>query len=102
MGIAAAPEAGGAGAGVAGVAVAGALAAPGTSAAAPEAAGADAPAAGRSSTLPPSVPAGRAFDRYANANVQTKNSVAQAAVERDRKFAEPVAPNRLPDAPRPE
>ena len=30
-----------------------------------------------------------------------KKSVAQAAVERDRKFALPVAPNRLPDAPLP-
>src|SRR5690349_14872530 len=30
-----------------------------------------------------------------------KKTAAQAAVERDRKFALPVAPNRLPDAPLP-
>src|SRR5689334_4153655 len=30
-----------------------------------------------------------------------KNTAAQTAVERDRKFALPVAPNRLPDAPLP-
>src|SRR6266704_2530440 len=30
-----------------------------------------------------------------------KNSAASTAVVRDRKFAEPVAPNRLPDAPPP-
>ncbi|MNY64286.1 hypothetical protein D3C86_2013750 [compost metagenome] len=36
-----------------------------------------------------------------SASVQTKNSVASTAVVRDRKFAEPVAPNRLPEAPEP-
>ena len=30
-----------------------------------------------------------------------KNTAAQAAVDRDRKLALPVAPNRLPDAPLP-
>ena len=39
--------------------------------------------------------------RYVNVKVQTKNSVAHAAVERDRKLALPVAPNRLPEAPLP-
>ena len=59
--------------------------------------------AARSSTLPPSLAARMlpAFDMYARANVQTKNTDAQAAVERDRKFALPVAPNRLPEEPPP-
>src|ERR1700748_512213 len=34
-------------------------------------------------------------------SVVAKKTVAQTAVERDRKFALPVAPNRLPDAPLP-
>ena len=37
----------------------------------------------------------------ASASVQTKNTVAQAAVDRDRKLALPVAPNRLPEEPLP-
>jgi len=37
----------------------------------------------------------------AKANVQQKNTVAQSAVERDKKLALPVAPNKLPDAPLP-
>src|ERR1700748_3633392 len=34
-------------------------------------------------------------------SVVAKKTVAQTAVERDRKFALPVAPNRLPEAPLP-
>src|SRR4051812_1599600 len=34
-------------------------------------------------------------------SVVAKKTVAQIAVERDRKFALPVAPNRLPEAPLP-
>lgn len=61
----------------------------------------------RSSTLVP--PVGFASPRkpsdcvpkYANASVATKNIVAATAVERDRKFALPVAPNKLPEEPLP-
>lgn len=56
--------------------------------------------AGASSTLPDDARA-RSFDTYARANVQQKNTAAQTAVDRDRKFALPVAPNRLPEAPLP-
>ena len=34
-----------------------------------------------------------------SANVAMKNTVASTAVVRDKKLAEPVAPNKLPDAP---
>ena len=44
---------------------------------------------------------GLSLDMKASASVQAKNTAAQAAVERDRKFALPLAPNRLPDAPLP-
>lgn len=37
----------------------------------------------------------------ASSKVLTKNTVAQAAVERDRKLALPEAPNKLPDEPLP-
>src|SRR5690242_13719877 len=36
-----------------------------------------------------------------SASVAAKNTVAHTAVERERKFALPVAPNKLPDAPLP-
>src|SRR6201996_1404889 len=36
--------------------------------------------------------------RYVSASVVTKNTAASTAVVRERKFAEPVAPNRLTDA----
>ena len=42
-----------------------------------------------------------ALELKASASVQAKNTAAQAAVERDRKFALPLAPNRLPEAPLP-
>ena len=69
-------------------------------------AGADAAlagAAGRSSTLPPPLAArpAPALDISASARVLMKKTVAQAAVDRDRKLALPVAPNRLPDEPLP-
>ena len=55
-----------------------------------------------SSTL---VPSARAvppvLPRYVKASVQMKNKLAHAAVERDKKLALPVAPNKLPDAPLP-
>ena len=60
--------------------------------------------AARSSTLDPPlgwVVAPRSLDTNANAKVHAKNTAAQAAVERDRKFALPLAPNKLPDAPLP-
>ena len=61
---------------------------------------AGAPSTGRSSTLPVDGRA-RSFEKNASASVQVKKTAAHAAVERDRKFALPVAPNRLPDAPLP-
>ena len=53
----------------------------------------------RSSTLVPSV--GRKLPKYANARVAQKNTVANAAVLRDKKFALPEAPKRLPEPPLP-
>jgi len=41
------------------------------------------------------------LDISASSRVLTKNTVAQAAVERDRKLALPVAPNKLPEEPLP-
>jgi hypothetical protein len=76
--------------------------------AAPEAAGAGAAAlAGEagddtlaaSKTLP--LLAGRRLPKYAKAKVQVKNTVAKAAVVRDKKLALPLAPNKLPDPPLP-
>ena len=69
------------------------------------AAGAGALAAGaaRSSTLPllsGKLPRPR-LELKASAKVQAKNTAAAAAVERDRKFALPLAPNKLPEAPLP-
>src|SRR5687768_3013131 len=75
---------------------AGGMVAAGTDACA--AAGALAGLAARSSTLPPDA-LGTEWPKYASASVHTKNTEASTAVERDRKFALPVAPNRLPDAP---
>ena len=43
----------------------------------------------------------RLFDNQAKPKVVTKNKPAATAVERLKKFAEPVAPNRLPEAPLP-
>ena len=59
--------------------------------------------AGTESMTPPVPPVGRltAVPAYASPSVATKNTVATAAVLRDRKFAEPVAPKRLPEAPPP-
>src|SRR5690242_10188999 len=105
FGIAAAPEAAGATpAADAGTAVgesAGAEAGPGICAepvAGTLAAGAV--STGRSSTLPLDGRP-RSFEKNASASVVPKNTAAQAAVERDRKLALPVAPNRLPEAPLP-
>jgi hypothetical protein len=39
--------------------------------------------------------------KYVSPRLVTKNTVARIAVVRDRKFAEPAAPNRLPDEPLP-
>src|SRR6187402_3195435 len=39
--------------------------------------------------------------KYVSATLVTKNTVARMAVVRDRKLAEPAAPNRLPDDPLP-
>ena len=82
----------------------GAGAAPGiTPTAGPEAALAAPPAAaGRSSTLvPPPALVAAWFDVNASSKVLTKNTVAQTAVERERKLALPVAPKRLPEEPLP-
>ena len=62
------------------------------------AAGAD--IAGRSSTLVAATRE-RSFDRYAKKSVHEKNIAAHTAVDRDRKLALPVAPNKLPEAPLP-
>lgn len=67
-------------------------------------AGALADGAARSSTLPPPVRDGLArpsLDMKASASVHAKNRAAHAAVERDRKFALPLAPKRLPEEPLP-
>jgi len=59
-------------------------------------------AAGRSRMLEPAPAREEAWlDSNASSSVLTKNTVAQAAVERDRKFALPVAPNKLPEEPLP-
>ena len=52
---------------------------------------------------PPVSDAGRLISVlvYASPRVARKNTVATTPVLRDRKFAEPVAPNKLPDAPPP-
>ena len=52
-----------------------------------------------SMTLPPAF--GRLVAKYDSARLVTKKTPARTAVVRDRKFAEPVAPNRLPEAPLP-
>jgi hypothetical protein len=52
-----------------------------------------------SSTLPEL--AGCAVPKRANANVLKKNTVAKTAVVRERKFALPLAPNKLPEPPLP-
>src|SRR5664279_4243676 len=44
---------------------------------------------------------GRSLALYARNSVETKNTAAHTAVDRERKLALPVAPNRLPDAPLP-
>src|SRR5581483_5244531 len=46
-------------------------------------------------------PRGRCDARYASVNVVMKNTTARTAVLRERKLAEPLAPNRLPEAPLP-
>ena len=51
--------------------------------------------------LAPCDDAPRRLPKYANARVATKKIVAATAVERERKLALPVAPNRLPDEPLP-
>ena len=66
----------------------------------PDAAGAGAPMAALSSRLLPPV-VGRAWLKYANSSVVTKNTAARTAVVRDRKFALPLAPKRLPALPLP-
>src|SRR5262249_18585870 len=50
-------------------------------------------------TLPDS--RGVVLAMYASARLRMKNTVASTAVARDRKFADPVAPNRLEEAPPP-
>ena len=47
------------------------------------------------------LPVGRSLAKNASASVLMKNTAASAAVTRDRKLADPVAPNRLPEAPEP-
>jgi len=44
---------------------------------------------------------GRTFPKNAKPKVQTKNRVANTAVERDKKLAPPEAPNKLPELPLP-
>jgi hypothetical protein len=45
--------------------------------------------------------AARFREKYVNPMLVRKNIVAAIAVARDRKFADPLAPNRLPEAPLP-
>src|SRR3989337_2676545 len=61
-------------------------------------------AGGGGCTASMTVPAsdlGFSLARYASPRLVRKNTVASAAVTRDRKFAEPVAPNRLEEEPPP-
>src|SRR5690606_30806395 len=44
---------------------------------------------------------GRVLTSSARPSVEAKNTAARTPVVRDRKLAEPVAPNRLPEAPPP-
>jgi len=44
---------------------------------------------------------GRSEPRYAKPRLVAKNNVARTAVERDRKLAEPLAPNTVAEAPEP-
>src|SRR5262245_7963436 len=76
------------------------IVAPGITTDGPDAA-ALAGADGRSSTVSPPLRTLFPAEKNASASVQMKKTVAHTAVERDRKFALPVAPNRLPDAPLP-
>ena len=77
-------------AGVAGIALTGA-----------EAAGAGAPAAGSLSITPPLTLFVWWVVMYDSASVAAKKIAAATPVDFDMKFEEPVAPNRLPDAPEP-
>ena len=43
----------------------------------------------------------RLVPKYASASVAPKNIAAAMPVDFDRKFDEPVAPNKLPEAPEP-
>ena len=60
----------------------------------------EADVAGRFSITPP-VPTARLLPTNANANVAAKKIAAATPVDLDRKLEEPVAPNRLPEAPEP-
>jgi hypothetical protein len=83
-----------------------------TVAALPVTAAADAPLAGSSAGVAGDAIAGRSntlvdgarersFDKYAKNSVHEKNTAAHTAVDRDKKLALPVAPNKLPEAPLP-
>ncbi len=58
---------------------------------------------GRESITPPPVlpPLWRLVAIYDNARVQAKNTAAATPVDLETKLEEPVAPNKLPDAPEP-
>ena len=47
------------------------------------------------------VATGRLNPMYASARLDAKNKVANTAVERERKLADPLAPNTVPEAPDP-
>ena len=84
-GLAAPAGAAGAGAGAVGIA-------PGTTAGA---------VTGAFSITPPLTAAPRFVAKWASTRVDEKNTAAATPVDLDMKFDEPVAPNRLPEAPEP-
>jgi hypothetical protein len=65
-----------------------------------EPAGAGTDDAGNLSITPP-LPASGRLPMKANARVAPKNIAAATPVDLDKKFEDPVAPNKLPDAPEP-
>ena len=69
--------------------------------AAPPVTGALATGTAMRSITPPPVGALRLVLKYASARVEAKKIAAATPVDFDMKFDEPVAPNRLPEAPEP-
>ena len=51
--------------------------------------------------MPPLVPLAWVVAKFASTRVDAKKTAAATPVDLDMKFDEPVAPNKLPDAPEP-